>query len=263
MVRSRKSYSPRSGSTSWRKSSAKVLAQIRREGNVLSEILRESFDSGNLAVLTRKDPIQAFGAHICISGHITPEELLDRLNHIEMANGFGNRFLWFAVKSDKVMPRCRPIPPEVYDGMARHVKAVRASKETQVPLADASQREWEEVIYPSLREDRPGMAGALTARGSAFVLRLALIYSLFDPPQPGVSRVILPAHLHAAMAVWALLRGVGKDAVQDEGRARCWRTKYCGCWSPGRRPRTSLIITCHRSRKPTYPARLWTWKRPD
>src|SRR5262249_41685218 len=100
---------------------SKVLAQIRRDGNILSQILRESYESGNLAVLTRKNPIQAVGAHITVTGHIPPEELFDRFNHVEMANGFGNRFLWFAVHSDKVFPFCEPIPVGVYDDFGRHL----------------------------------------------------------------------------------------------------------------------------------------------
>ena len=103
---------------------SKVLAQIRRDGNILSQIIREAFDSGNLAVLTRGNPLQAHGAHICITGHITPDELKVRLNHIEMANGFGNRFLWFYVKSDKVLPRSKPIPESVFATFVPRLQAL-------------------------------------------------------------------------------------------------------------------------------------------
>src|SRR5262249_38163355 len=57
-------------------------------------------------------------------------------------------------------------------------------------------------IYHTLREDKPGLAGALVARGSSMALRLALIYFLLDPPPKGGSRGIAPVHLEAAMAVW-------------------------------------------------------------
>jgi hypothetical protein len=180
---------------------SKVLAQIRRDGNILSQILRESYDSGNLAVLTRHNPLQALGAHIAIIGHITPEELHDRFNHIEMANGFGNRFLWFAVKSDKVLTNCQPIPEAVYRELIQHVWRVNNSPAQHVPLAAPAMGRWE-VIYPSLREDRPGMTGHLLARGSSLVLRLALLYYLLDPPLKGVSKGVSPVHLDAAMAVW-------------------------------------------------------------
>lgn len=181
---------------------SKILAQLRRDGNILSQIARESYDSGNLSVLTRNNPLQAFGAHICITGHITPEELHDRFNHIEMANGFGNRFLWFAVKSDKILPRCQPMPDKVFQRLARIIQKVGNCPAKHVPLADASMAAWAETIYPSLREDQPGLTGALVARGSSMVLRLALLYFLLDPPPKGVSQGISLEHLEAALAVW-------------------------------------------------------------
>ena len=88
---------------------SRVLANIKREGNILSQIIREAFDSGNLATLT-VNPRHAFGAHVCIVGHITPEELVERLDHVDMANGFGNRFMWFLVRSEKMLPFTDPIP---------------------------------------------------------------------------------------------------------------------------------------------------------
>jgi hypothetical protein len=193
---------------------SKVLAQLRRDGNILSQVLRESYDSGNLSVMTRREPLQAFGAHIAITGHITPEELHDRFNHIEMANGFGNRFLWFAVKSDKVIARCEPIPTSIYREFATifgrnnrtdrppYKRAVVEGRVGVVPLATPAMERWEKEIYPYLREDRPGFAGALLARGPSLVLRVAFIYYLFDPPSTGESKGIQLTHLDAAMAVW-------------------------------------------------------------
>jgi hypothetical protein len=181
---------------------SKVLAQHRREGNIISQTLRESYDSGNLEVMTKTNPLQATGAHIPITGHISPEELLDRFNHIEMANGFGNRFLWFVVKSDKVLPCCEPIPEVIFEAFIEHVQAVADFPDVCINLAPASQRRWENEIYPSLREDKPGFAGALVARGQSMVLRLAMIYYLVDPPEEGGSQGIEPVHLDAALAVW-------------------------------------------------------------
>jgi len=181
---------------------SKVLAQHRRDGNILSQILRETFDSGNLSVLTRSNPLQAFGAHIGITGHITPEELLDRFYRIEMCNGFGNRFLWFVVKSDKIIARCQPIPIKLFQRFVPRLRSIANYTDGHIPLADASMGVWEKEIYPSLREDKPGFAGALVARGSSMVLRLALIYFLLDPPSKGGSQGIEPVHLDAALAVW-------------------------------------------------------------
>jgi Domain of unknown function (DUF3854) len=191
---------------------SKVLAQIRREGNILSQVLRESFDSGNLSVMIRNNPLTACGAHVAITGHITPEELHDRFNHVEMANGFGNRFLWFVVKSDKVMPKPRMIGKDKwFDNLTKAVRRAHSHPAGNVPLAEASLTEWERLYTEELREDRAGFAGQMIARGSSMVLRLALLYYLLDPRSGGdsqgdVSQGILPVHLDAAMAVWNYCR---------------------------------------------------------
>ncbi|MSU78931.1 MAG: DUF3987 domain-containing protein [Gemmataceae bacterium] len=174
---------------------SRVLANMKREGNILSHIIREAFDSGNLATLT-VNPRQADGAHISIVAHITPAELSERFESIEMVNGFGNRFLWFVVKSDKIMPRTEPIPSKLLSQFAPRIRSLRALPQRSVKMnVDAGL--WWEKAYLDLRDDRPGLAGAITARGSSIVLRLALIYALLEQKQD-----IGTEHLEAALAVW-------------------------------------------------------------
>ncbi len=179
---------------------SRVLANMGREGNILSQIGRSAFDSGNLATLT-VNPRHATGAHISIVGHITPEELKERLTAVEMANGFGNRFLWFAVESDKVMPRTVPIPDSVFIPFEPRLRTLLLKggekKERSVELSVKAASRWEE-IYLRLREDQPGLAGQMVARGANFVLRLALIYSLLES-KPNKIEV---KHLEAALAIW-------------------------------------------------------------
>lgn len=178
---------------------SKVLTNIRREGNILSQIVREAFDTGNLSTLTI-NPRHTTGAHICIIGHITPEEVTERLDAVEMANGFANRFLWFYSRSDKVLAKTQPIPGSLFQKYAPRLRSIEdTAKDQPVQLSREAQRYWED-IYPALREDQPGLVGAMTARGSSLVLRLALIYALVDDPK--YRRVIRAEHLEAALAVW-------------------------------------------------------------
>ena len=200
---------------------SRVLANIRREGNILSQIIRSAFDSGNLATLT-VIPRKASGAHISIVGHITPEELAERLDHIEMANGFGNRFLWLVTKSDKVMPSTAPIPDKVFIQFEKRLRTLHTlgaeNTERKVQLSKAAQNLWER-LYPVLREDRPGLAGAMVSRGSPIVLRLALIYAILNAKivegkLPDV--VIGDKHLRAAQAVWNYCRTSAERLFQNE-----------------------------------------------
>ena len=52
-------------------------------------------------------------------------------------------------------------------------------------------------VYPTLSAGRPGLAGAVAARGEAQALRLAALYALLDR-----SAVVRVPHLLAALAVW-------------------------------------------------------------
>ena len=54
---------------------AQVLRQAARAGNTLSVTIRCAWDSGTLRTLTKNDPVTATGAHVCIIGHITADEL--------------------------------------------------------------------------------------------------------------------------------------------------------------------------------------------
>ena len=58
---------------------------MRRDGNTLSVVIREAWDTGGLHTLTKNDPITATDAHISIIGHITIEELLRHLDETEQA----------------------------------------------------------------------------------------------------------------------------------------------------------------------------------
>jgi hypothetical protein len=83
---------------------ASVLRVMTREGNTLSAIIRQAWDTGNLQVKTRNNPNRATGAHISIMGHITRDELKRNLDETETANGFANRFLWVCVRRNRILP---------------------------------------------------------------------------------------------------------------------------------------------------------------
>ncbi|WCL57025.1 hypothetical protein PNF30_16225 [Bacillus safensis] len=81
----------------------KVLRVAKREGNTLSAILREFWDSGSPRILT-KNPITATDAHISILGQVTREELRKEITDLDLVNGHVNRFLWLVVERSKLLP---------------------------------------------------------------------------------------------------------------------------------------------------------------
>jgi hypothetical protein len=175
-----------------------VLKVMAREGNILSPILRQAWDTGDLHPLTKSNKIVATGAHISIIGHITRNELLRLLNETEQGNGFANRFIWVVVKRSKCLPNPQPMPDELLGTLAEKLKhAVALAAAVGEVARDAEADVVWAATYPGLSEGQPGLTGAILARAEAQVMRMALCYALLAG-----SDVIRVAHLHAALAVW-------------------------------------------------------------
>jgi hypothetical protein len=177
---------------------ASVLAVMKREGSILSPLLRAAWDRGNLRTLTKTAPGRATGALISIIGHITVPELREGLDRTAISNGLMNRFLFGAVRRARTLPFGGTVDPQelTYIG-ARMEEAIRAARLLdQVGMDEEAAELWRQE-YPELTADKPGLFGSLIARAEAHVVRLALLYALADQ----ATAIRLP-HLQAAFAVW-------------------------------------------------------------
>ncbi len=194
---------------------ASTLKVMGREANILSAVIRQAWDDGNLRTLTKNTPAKATDAHITVMGHITKDELLRYLENTEAANGFANRFLWACVRRSKILPHGGTLAPGVLTRLGEQLR------ETLTEAADygllrrdaEADRLWER-IYEPLSEGGAGLFGAVTSRAEAQVMRLAAIYAVLDR-----SQAILAVHLRAAVALWGYLedsaRFVFGDALGD------------------------------------------------
>ncbi len=177
----------------------RIMRIASRAGSILSPIIRDAWDRGDLRTTTKTAPARATGAHVSIIGHTTIEELRRELADVEMVNGFANRFLWLAVKRSKELPEPQPFEGEaVFEVVAELQSRIRfAASLDRVARDDDARQLWADV-YHDLSADRPGLAGAVLARAEAHVLRLSLVYALIDK-----SPTIRRRHLEAALALWA------------------------------------------------------------
>jgi hypothetical protein len=177
---------------------ANVLKVMAREGNTLSSVIRNAWDDGNLTSLTKNSPARATGAHLSIIGHITKHESRRLLTETESANGFGNRFLWPAVRRSKCLPEGGSIDKENLNDlvMGLHDAIEFGRNAGEVTRSDEARELWR-IVYPELSEGAPGLLGAITARAEAQVLRLSAIYALLDR-----STKIEAEHHRAALALW-------------------------------------------------------------
>jgi hypothetical protein len=177
---------------------ASVLKVAVREGNTLTAVIREAWDTGNFRSLTKNSPAKTTGAHVSIIGHITRDELRRYMENTEAANGFANRFLWLCVKRSKSLPDGGQIQTVDFGDLSRRLfSAVSFGKKAiEMRRNEQAGQLWRDV-YDDLSEGKPGLLGAVIARAEAQVMRLAMIYALLDS-----SEMIKRVHLEAALAVW-------------------------------------------------------------
>ena len=198
-----------------------ALKVMEREGNVLSPVLRDVWDHGNLSPLTKKDRMVATGAHVCIIGHITHHELLRALSATDRANGFANRYWFGLVRQSKFIPSGKGTPPEILEPFFLRFSRTLERARTRGELT--RDRETEQLwasVYRKLAEVTPDLTGAILARGAAQVLRLSLIYALLDEAEARrTETAIRVSHLLAALAVWDYCKAsayhIFGDAVGD------------------------------------------------
>ncbi|MDH5296605.1 MAG: bifunctional DNA primase/polymerase [Nitrospirota bacterium] len=192
-----------------------VLKVMARDGNSLSGVLRDAWDGLTLAPMTKANRVRASNPHIGIVSHVTQAELLRNLTDTETVNGFGNRFVWFAVRRSKELPFPSAPDESNLSSLARKVGYVLPTARTcgELALSPSARELWVES-YHDLSADRPGLTGALLGRAEAQVMRLSGLYAVMD----GQSVIDL-VHLKAALAIWqyaeASTRMIFGDSLGD------------------------------------------------
>jgi hypothetical protein len=178
---------------------SKVLRVAGREGNTLSAVLREAWDGSTLRVTTKKDPLEVSGAHVSIIGNITESELHRNLTDVEVANGFGNRNLFVSARRQRLLPEGGAIPDEDFSRLVLILRQrLERARAAQTLRRDPEATELWATLYEKMADSElDGLAGALTSRAEAQVLRLSVAYALTDG-----CRTIKRQHLEAAWAMW-------------------------------------------------------------
>jgi hypothetical protein len=148
--------------------------------------------------VNRKESDVAHVHHVGLLAAITDEELKVKLSKVEMANGFGNRILWAAVRRPRIIAEPQRIEDivttEQVDKLRDALDKMKHGRgHVWTPAARDLWRDWYTNIPP-----RIGLTGTLLGRDAAQVVRLALIYGLLD----GVEREIDVQHLQASIALW-------------------------------------------------------------
>jgi hypothetical protein len=175
-----------------------ILKVCAREGNTLSEVIRDSWDTGYLRNATKNNPLTATDAHIGIIGHVTITEVQRLLTSTDAANGFANRFIWICAQRSQCLPDGGAIASVDFRKLVSRLRAALTFAKQPGPMQrDAQAKAAWHAVYDMLSEDRTGLANTLLARAEAQVLRLSMLYALLEG-----SAVIKHKHLNAALALW-------------------------------------------------------------
>ena len=199
---------------------ASVLKVMTRQGNTLSAVIRDAWDTGSFQIMVKKNPLKVDNAHITIIAHITREELKHYLTLNEYGNGFANRFLWARSSRSKCLPEGGHLGDgEITELVTLMTAAVQFGRNAGLMQRDPEAKELWAEVYPKLSEGQLGLFGAVTSRAEAQVLRLSMIYALLDS-SPEIRR----PHLEAALALWSyceqtawwIFGGESGDPLADE-----------------------------------------------
>lgn len=177
---------------------ASPLRMMARDGNILSGVIRQAWDTGALRTLTKNSPTKATDAHISIVGHITRDELHRELSTTDMGNGFANRMLWACTSRSKELPEGGSLTEAELSPLATRIReAVTLAHQVGEVKRDSAVKGMWETIYHEVTSSTPGLLGAVVSRAAPQIMRLACLYALLD-----CSAVVRAEHLLAAVAQW-------------------------------------------------------------
>lgn len=183
---------------------ANVLHQGRRSGNTLSAALRDCWDGVDLKPATKSNRLFASEPHVCLSGAISPGELIALMGSRELTNGFANRFMMIWAERTRVLPFPKETPQVQVNRLACRTREVLefarhaggAGDSLRMELSPQAQWRYAQLYRGELNEDLgDGVVGALLERRAPMLLRLAMLMALSD-----LQVRIEVQHIEAAMA---------------------------------------------------------------
>jgi hypothetical protein len=179
-----------------------ALSKMKQDTNIVSRILRDAWDCLPVVqTITKHQPSVATEPHISVVGHITLDEIRQKLDKLSITDGFGNRFLYACIDRSKLLPHGGEFDPAVIEALGTRTRAAMLAAQARGPIAVADDAKplWA-AFYQTIEE--PAQRGGelldhLTARAAPQALRLSLLYALID----GAAQ-IMPPHIQAAIALW-------------------------------------------------------------
>ncbi|MCL1598631.1 MAG: YfjI family protein, partial [Actinomycetia bacterium] len=178
---------------------ATILGASRYTGSTLSSTMRKLYDGKPVHHEVKSGSSHASGYHLGVVGAITPTELRTLLDDTSIANGFANRFQWFAgVDSIDIPLSIQEFPAarldRIRDQLGRNMTKALAGN-LELRWTPAAAELWK-VAYPILKRPKGSETiQSLLARTSNHTIKIAGLYAIADG-QTEIDAV----HLEAALA---------------------------------------------------------------
>ncbi len=169
---------------------ANVLQQSRRGGNTLSAALRDCWDGVDLKPATKTNRVHASEPHVCLSGAISPVELLALVQRRDLLNGFVNRFLMVWGERTQVEAFPRRTPQARVEGLATAVmdilefalpQAEKSGEAVLMTMTNEARRRYAQLYQAELNQDfGSALVDSVLERRAPMLLRLAMVFALTD-----------------------------------------------------------------------------------
>lgn len=178
---------------------SRIFALSKAASSTLSNTLRTLFDGSPLEPLTKYNRISCSKPHVVIYGHITPRELLNKVNEVDVFSGFLNRYPMYYAERKVLKPFPDKISDEtIHDLSCKLVGILEWANEKSRELSYSTcYKELWESQYEKLsnlgQEDE--IECALLGRAKHYATMYAMLFATIDK-----SDVIYVKHLEVALA---------------------------------------------------------------
>jgi hypothetical protein len=180
---------------------ANIFKQFKRPDNTLSVYLRNNFDYQPIHPLTKTSKTSCDKPRACITGHITPQELISDLDEKSITNGELNRFFIGFSLPARPVPRPKTFSEELLNMFAQQIKevlefVVKSDEPLKIEFSESAGDLWDREYISIKTSTKKGKEGYLLARQLYYYRTLAMLFAIIDK-----QLIITELHLAAAKAM--------------------------------------------------------------
>lgn len=176
-----------------------LLSVCNRSGSILSGTVRKLFDGDSIEPMTKTSRTSCKAPHVHIGAHITPEELLAKLDSVSISNGFANRFPIYSGVQPVYQPIPKVIEQELLVDHAKKINSILAwchKDQKSVTMSECYKELWIEK-YSDLKQigAKGSIEQSLMSRAPHYASMYAMLFAAMDK-----TTEVTAQHLTSALA---------------------------------------------------------------